>query len=100
MTPKDRNGNRYMVNFIDHKTNYCRIFLAKKKDQAAKKFEHFVSYFENQFNCRIRVLRTDGGGEYMNVDLFCKSTGIARELTEPNISVSNGKTKRYHITVR
>jgi hypothetical protein len=43
ITPTDRSGNRYMVNFIDYKTNYCRVFLAKTKDQAAKKFEHFLA---------------------------------------------------------
>ncbi|KAG3143998.1 hypothetical protein PC128_g24483 [Phytophthora cactorum] len=26
MTPRDRHGNRYMVNFVDHKSNYCRVF--------------------------------------------------------------------------
>ncbi|OWZ08670.1 hypothetical protein PHMEG_00018746 [Phytophthora megakarya] len=41
MTLKNRCGNRYMVNFVDHYSNYCRVFVAKKKDQAAKKFEAF-----------------------------------------------------------
>ncbi|CAI5725916.1 unnamed protein product [Peronospora effusa] len=26
ITPLDRHGNRYMVNFVDHKTNYVRVF--------------------------------------------------------------------------
>ena len=26
MTPRDRLGNRYLVNFIDHRSNYCRLF--------------------------------------------------------------------------
>ncbi len=26
ITPNDRNGNRYMIKFIDYKTNYCRVF--------------------------------------------------------------------------
>jgi hypothetical protein len=33
ITPTDRNGNRYMINFIDYKTNYCRAFLIKTKDK-------------------------------------------------------------------
>ena len=49
-----------MVNFIDHKTNYTRVFLARTKDQAAKKFEHFLVFFEKRFDCRIHVLRIDG----------------------------------------
>uniref|UniRef100_A0AAV1U906 GAG-pre-integrase domain-containing protein n=1 Tax=Peronospora matthiolae TaxID=2874970 RepID=A0AAV1U906_9STRA len=32
MMPKDRHGNRFLVNFIDHKSNYCRVFLAPTKD--------------------------------------------------------------------
>ena len=99
MTPTDRNVNRYMINFIDHKSNYCRIFLAKTKDAAAKKFEHFVAFFENQFNCRVRILRTDGGGEYKSVELFCKRTGIGRQVTEPHNSASNRKAERYHRTI-
>lgn len=59
MTRTDRNGNRYLVNFVDHYTNYCRIFMAKRKDVAPKMFEHFLVHFERQFNCKVHVLRTD-----------------------------------------
>ena len=99
MTPKDRHGNRYLVNFVDHKSNYCRVFLAPTKDRAAKKFEHFLVFFEKRFNCRIHVLRTDGGGEYQNVDLFCKRTGVARQVSEARNQASNGKAERMHRTV-
>ena len=59
MTPADRLKNRYMVNFVDHYSNYCSVFLAPTKDKAAKKFEHFLAWFEKRFDCRIHVLRTD-----------------------------------------
>ena len=36
ITPQDRLGNRYQDNFIDHDSNYCRVFLARTKDAAAK----------------------------------------------------------------
>ena len=88
-----------MVNFVDYKTNYCRVFVAKTKDTAAKKFEHFLSHFERRFECRVLVLRTDGGREYNNVDLFCATTGIARQVTEANSSASNGKAERMHRTI-
>ena len=69
MTPQNRLGNRYIVSFIDHKSNYCRVFLARTKDAAAKQFEAFLVHFERLFRFKVHVLRTDGGGKYANVDL-------------------------------
>ncbi|GMF45370.1 unnamed protein product [Phytophthora fragariaefolia] len=66
---------------------------------AAKKFEHFLVFFEKEFNCKVRVLRTDSGREYENVDLFCKTTGVARQRSEANNQASNGKAERMHRTV-
>ena len=91
--------NRYRVNFIDHKSNYCRVFLAPTKDKAAKKFEHFLAFFERQFDCQIHVLRTDGSGEYANVDLFCNRTGVARQISEARNHASNRKAGRVHRTI-
>ena len=41
MTPKDRRGNRYLINFVNYSTNYVRVFVAKNKVEATKNFEHF-----------------------------------------------------------
>uniref|UniRef100_A0AAV1UMW7 Uncharacterized protein n=1 Tax=Peronospora matthiolae TaxID=2874970 RepID=A0AAV1UMW7_9STRA len=98
MTPQDRLGNRYMVNFIDHKSNYCRVLLARTKDAAAKQFEAFLVHFEKLFGFKVHVLRTDGEGEYANVDLFCKRTGVARQVSEARNQASNGKSERMHRT--
>ena len=61
-TPDDRLWNWYLVYFVDHKSNYCRIFLAKTKDASAKKLEHFLALFEREFNFKVAVLRTEDGG--------------------------------------
>uniref|UniRef100_A0AAV1UND8 Integrase catalytic domain-containing protein n=1 Tax=Peronospora matthiolae TaxID=2874970 RepID=A0AAV1UND8_9STRA len=68
-------------------------------DKAAKKFEHFLAFFKRQFDCRIHVLRTDGGGDYANVDLYCKRTGVARQISEARNQASNGKAERMHRTI-
>ncbi|POM57760.1 Mitochondrial Carrier (MC) Family, partial [Phytophthora palmivora] len=99
VTPRDRRGNRYLVNFVDHKSNYCRVFLAKTKDQAAKHFEQFLTWFEKLFGCKVRVLRTDGGAQYNNVDGFCKRSGVARQKSEARNQAANGKAERMHRTV-
>uniref|UniRef100_A0AAV1VCP9 Integrase catalytic domain-containing protein n=1 Tax=Peronospora matthiolae TaxID=2874970 RepID=A0AAV1VCP9_9STRA len=99
MTPKDRLHNRYLVNLVDHKSNYYRVFLAPTKDKVAKKFEHFLAFFERHFDCRIHVLRTGGGGEYANVDLFSKRTGVARQISEARNQATNGKAERMHTKI-
>ena len=99
MTPRDRLGNRYLVNFIDHRSNYCRVLLAKTKDAAALKFKHFMTSFEREFNYKIHLLRTDGGGEYKTLDVFCKATDILRQVSEARNQASNEKAERMHRTI-
>ncbi|OWZ16252.1 LOW QUALITY PROTEIN: hypothetical protein PHMEG_0009977 [Phytophthora megakarya] len=99
ITPMDRHKNRYMINFIGHKSTFCRIFVARTKAKAADKFKYFMVYFERVFNVRVHVLRTDGGGEYKLLDVFCAQTGIAWQMTEPRTSASNGKAERLHHTI-
>lgn len=99
MTHKDRLVNRYMINFVDQRTNYFRIFLSRNEDIAAQKFKHFMAFLERQFNCGIQVLRTDGGGEYRTLDRFCKETGIAHQISEARNHSSNGKEERIHHTI-
>ena len=98
INPKDRRENRYLVVFID-KSNYVRVFAARQKNAAAKMFEHVLAWFENESNCRIHVLRTDGAGEYKVVSLFCKQTGVRRQVTEAGTPQSNGKAERMSRTV-
>uniref|UniRef100_A0AAV1U887 Integrase catalytic domain-containing protein n=1 Tax=Peronospora matthiolae TaxID=2874970 RepID=A0AAV1U887_9STRA len=99
MTPRDLLGNCYLVNFVDRKSNYCRVFLARTKDAAAKQFEAFLVHFEKLFGFKVHVLRTDGGREYANVDLFCERTGVARQVSEARNQASNDKAERMHRTV-
>uniref|UniRef100_A0AAV1TF73 Integrase catalytic domain-containing protein n=1 Tax=Peronospora matthiolae TaxID=2874970 RepID=A0AAV1TF73_9STRA len=95
ITPIDRHGNRYLVVFIDYKSNYVRVFAARQKNAAAEVFKNFQAWFENEFNCRIHVLRTDGGGEYELVSLFCKQTGVRRQEKEAGTPQSNGEAAEY-----
>uniref|UniRef100_A0AAV1VF27 Retrovirus-related Pol polyprotein from transposon TNT 1-94-like beta-barrel domain-containing protein n=1 Tax=Peronospora matthiolae TaxID=2874970 RepID=A0AAV1VF27_9STRA len=63
MKPQDHLGNRYLVNFIDHKSNYYRTFLARTKDAVAKQFDAFLVHFKKLFGFKVLVLLMDGGGE-------------------------------------
>lgn len=41
LTPRDRHGNHYLVNFIDHRSNYCRVFAAKTRMRLRGSFATF-----------------------------------------------------------
>ena len=41
----------------------------------------------------------DGGSEYVNIDLFCKSTGVSLQIIEARNQKSNGKAERMLKTV-
>ena len=72
-----------------------QISVAETKDAAAQKYEQFMAFFAWQFDCR----RTDRGGEYQTLDLFCKENGIARQISESRNQASNGKADRMHHTI-
>ncbi|GMF36918.1 unnamed protein product [Phytophthora fragariaefolia] len=73
--------------------------VARDKDEAVKKFRDFLVQFEKEFGCSVHILRTGGGGEYRNVDLFCKENGITRQVSEVSNQAANGKAERMHRTV-
>lgn len=46
VNPSTTQRGSLLPKFVDHKSIYCRVFLAKSKDPAARKFEHFLVWFE------------------------------------------------------
>ena len=51
---------------------------------------------ENQTGKKVKVLRSDNGGEYTShaFDGFCRQEGIRRQLTVPYTPQQNGLAKR------
>ncbi|POM62822.1 LOW QUALITY PROTEIN: hypothetical protein PHPALM_27973 [Phytophthora palmivora] len=90
ITPKDRDGNRYIINFIDHSTNYTIV-------EATKKFEEFLTFFEKRFDCKVYALHTDGRKEYVQADPFCVE--LALGINKRENQASNEKTERMHRAV-
>jgi transposase InsO family protein len=60
-------------------------YLMKTKDEVFNKFQEFKALVENQTSKKIKVLRSNNGGQYTSkyFDAFYKEAGIKRELTIP-----------------
>ncbi|GJW63074.1 pol polyprotein [Tanacetum coccineum] len=61
-----KGGNKYFINFIDDCTKYCYVYFLKSKDEAIDKFVLYKNEVENQLGKKIKVVRSDGGGEYVS----------------------------------
>ncbi|KAD5507540.1 hypothetical protein E3N88_15243 [Mikania micrantha] len=72
-------------------TRYCYVYLLKNKDEATDKFVLYKTEVENQFHKKIKVLRSDRGGEYVSPFAnICAQNGIIHECTAPYSPQQNG----------
>ena len=76
-------GSSYFILFIDDFTRMCQIFSLKFKHEVAGVFIKFKKMVETQSGCKIQVLRSNNGKEYISAqfNLFCEETGIEHQLT-------------------
>ena len=93
MSPRDRLGNRYLVNFIDHRSNNCRVFLANSKDFAFLKFKHFLVSFEREIDSCART-----GWRIQNTGRVLQNERGPTSSKQTINQGSNGKSERMHRT--
>jgi transposase InsO family protein len=89
------------VLFIDDHSRKTWIYFLKTKDGVLARFQEFKAQVENLTRRRIKVLRSDNGGEYTSRDFsdFCIEAGIKREYTIPYNPQQNGVAERKNITI-
>jgi hypothetical protein len=91
----------YYVSFIDKFSRNTLIHFLRKKSEVFDKFKEFKALVENQTEKRIKVLRTNNGGEFYGNEFeeFCKKCGIARQKTNPYTPQQNGVVERMNRTL-
>ncbi|GKA94145.1 retrovirus-related pol polyprotein from transposon TNT 1-94 [Tanacetum coccineum] len=60
-----KGGNKYFIMFINDCTKYYYVYLLKSKDEAIDKFVLYKTEVEDQLGKKIKVVRSDRGGEYV-----------------------------------
>lgn len=81
------NGCLYYIIFVDDYSRRTWIYFLKQKESSEflSKFKEFKALVENQLGKKIKVLRSDNGGEYI-YDIFKDfgiTVGIKREFYVP-----------------
>ena len=76
-----KGGKRYFITFINDCTRFCHVYLLKSKDKALNYFKIYKAEVENQLEKKIKLLRSDRGGEYFSNGFseFCVEHGIIHE---------------------
>ncbi|MCH79927.1 copia-type polyprotein [Trifolium medium] len=94
-------GSKYFVSFIDEFSRMMWIQLMKSKDEVLQNFKSFKLEVKNQSGKKIKVLRSDGGGEYTSHEFsaFCEANGIKHEIIAPYTPQHNGMAERRNRTV-
>lgn len=101
MTPKSLGGHLYYVTFVDDHSRKTWAYLMKNKDEVFTKFQEFKAEVENLTKRRIKILRSDNGGEYTSKEIitFYKESGTKKELIVPYNPEQNGVAKRKNRSI-
>ncbi|KAJ9562866.1 hypothetical protein OSB04_008026 [Centaurea solstitialis] len=108
--PSGLGGYKSFITFIDDYSRYTYLYLINEKSDSLDMFKTFKAEVENQLNCKIKIVRSDRGGEYYgrHTDVgqsrgpfveFCKSHGIVNQFTMPGTPQQNGVAERRNRTL-
>lgn len=98
---KSLGGNRYFVSFIDDFFRKLWVYLIKRKSEVLEVFQNFKTMVERSSGQLIKVLRTDGGGEYTSrvFERLCEKEGIEHQVTLPYTPQHNRIAERKNRTI-
>ena len=94
-------GNLYFVTFIDVYSRYVHVAFIKHKSEVFEKFKEYQILAERQTGHKLKILRTDLGGEYCSkqFDLYLSQNGIKHETTGGWTPQFNGIAERMNRTL-
>lgn len=94
-------GAKYYVTFIDDYTRKVFVYFLKAKSECCRVFQDFKAMVENQVDKKIKVLRTDNGGEYTGnqIEDYLRSSGVQHQTTASYTPQQNGLSERMNRTI-
>ena len=101
---------KYFITFIDDHSRYCYLYLLHEKPQTVDVLQTFITEVERQLNRKVKVIRSDRGGEYYGKTTevgqvpgpfakFLESKGICAQYTMPGTPQQNGVAERRDRTL-
>lgn len=91
-------GYRFYLSIVDDCMRFVWLFPLVKKSDVLSTFIVLKQMAENRFNCKIKLLQTDGGGEFTSrlFQNFLRDHGISQQLSCPYTPQQNGIVEQKH----
>ncbi|WVZ56480.1 hypothetical protein U9M48_007001 [Paspalum notatum var. saurae] len=101
ITPATPSGNQYFLLLVDDMSRYMWLRLLSSKDQAPAAIKNFQAAVEVESGRKLKVLRTDRGGEFTSVEFgeYCANRGVQRQLTAPYSPQQKGVVERRNQSI-
>ena len=101
MQARSLGGASYFLTFIDDRYRYTWVYFIRRKGDVFEYFKEFRTMIEKQTKKRIKILRSDNGGEYMSgaFKKYYKENGIQQHFTVSHTPQQNGIAERKKRTL-
>lgn len=98
MEVKSNAGSMYVLTFTDDCSRKVFTYFLKNKSLVFETFVNFKKLVENQTGKKIKILRSDNGGEFVNKKMFDYLTkcGIKHHRSVPYNPQQNGVAERMN----
>lgn len=98
---QDFHGARFLVTFRDVATSFSNVVVIKQKSDVELCFTRLITRWERETGYVVKVVRSDGGGEYMRTIFsnWLKDKGIHHEQPVPYKPEQNGIAERLNRTL-
>lgn len=99
--PATTAGNKYFFLLVDDFSRSMWVYMLKSKDEALEAFKKFKARVEDGKDKKVKVFRTDRGGEFTSKEFekYCEEAGIERHYSAPYTPQQNGVVERRNRTV-
>ena len=94
-------GNKYYLVIVDDYSRYTWTFFLQDKAEVASIFKKFAKTAQNQFDVKIKKIRSDNGKEFdnTNIEEYCDEIGIKHEFSSTYTPQQNGVVERKNRTL-
>ena len=98
---KSHGGSRYFITFIDDFSKWTTVYTMKEKSQSFQCFVKFHKFAETHSGEKVKILRTDNGGEYTSNEFqsYLEQNGRVHQPTVAYSPQQNEVAERMNRTL-